>query len=69
LFSACSFIRYWVGLYPEITKKMIETGVNMMMKTTFQMIKKESRQAAPTLITRGMELGTEDGVADLEDEA
>jgi hypothetical protein len=48
---------------------MIETGVNMMMKTTFQMIKKESHQAAPTLITRGMELGTEDGVADLEDEA
>jgi hypothetical protein len=28
-------MRYWVGLYPEVTKKMIEAGVNMMMKTTF----------------------------------
>jgi hypothetical protein len=69
LFSACSFIHYWAGLYLEITKNMIEAGVNMMMKTTFQMIKKESRHAAPMLMTRGMELGNEYGVADLEDEA
>jgi hypothetical protein len=35
LYSTCAFMRYWVGLYLEITKKMIEAGVNMMMKTAF----------------------------------
>jgi hypothetical protein len=30
---------------PEITKKMIEAGINMMMKTAHQLIKRES----PTL--------------------
>jgi hypothetical protein len=43
LFSSYAFMRYWAGLYPEITKKMIEAGVNMMMKTAFQVIKKEAR--------------------------
>jgi hypothetical protein len=39
-------MKYWVGLYPEITKKMIEAGVNLMMKTAMQMIKKEACQTA-----------------------
>jgi hypothetical protein len=42
LFSACAFMKYWVGLYPEITKKMIEAGVNMMMKMVIQMVKREA---------------------------
>jgi hypothetical protein len=66
LFSACAFMRYWAGLYPEMT--MIKAGVNMMVKTAFQMLK-ETRQAAPALMIRGMESETEDGVADLEKEA
>jgi hypothetical protein len=44
---------------------MIETGVNMMVKTAFQMLK-ETRQAAPVLMIMGMESETEDGVTDLE---
>jgi hypothetical protein len=35
-------MKYWVGLYPEITKKMIEAGVNMMMKMAIQMVKREA---------------------------
>jgi hypothetical protein len=69
LFSKCAFMRYWVGLYPEITKKMIEGGVNMMMKTTFQMIKNESHQSAPMMMITGTKSQTEEGVADLEDES
>jgi hypothetical protein len=67
LFSACAFMRHWAGLYPEMTKRMIEAGVNMMVKTVFQMLK-ETRQATPVMIM-GMESETEDDVADLEKEA
>jgi hypothetical protein len=34
LLSACAFMTYWAGLYPEATKKAIEVGVNAMLKTT-----------------------------------
>jgi hypothetical protein len=51
-----------------MTKRMIEAGVNMMVKTVFQMLK-ETRQATPVLMIMGMESETEDGVADLEKEA
>jgi hypothetical protein len=68
LFPACAFMCYWAGLYPEITKKMIEAGVNMMMKTAFQLVK-EVHQAAPMLMIRGVVSETEEGVADLDDDA
>jgi hypothetical protein len=34
LLSACVFMTYWAGLYPEATKKATEAGVNIMLKTT-----------------------------------
>jgi hypothetical protein len=65
LFLACAFMKYWADLYPEITKKMIETGVNLMMKTVMQMIKKETHQTTPTLMIRDVGADAEED-ADLE---
>jgi hypothetical protein len=48
-------------LYPEITKKMIEAEVNMMMKPAFQLVKKEASQDAPVQTTRGVYPETEEG--------
>jgi hypothetical protein len=50
LFSACAFIRYWAGLYPEETQKLIQEGVDLMMKTAIKLIgKKEETQGVPAL--------------------
>jgi hypothetical protein len=70
LFMACSFMRYWAGLYPEITKKMIEAGVNVMMKTAFQIIKREAHQAAaPMLMIRDFDPEADDDGLGLDADA
>jgi hypothetical protein len=52
LFSACAFMLYWVGMYPKTTKKEIEVGVNMLMKTATQLIKKDPPKTAPVLMIK-----------------
>jgi hypothetical protein len=64
---ACAFMRYWADLYPKITKKMIEAGVNVMMKMAFQIIKREAHQdVAPVLMIRGIDSKADDDGLNLD---
>jgi hypothetical protein len=50
IFSACAFMRYWVGLYPEKARKLINVGVDVMMHTTLKLLgKQEAVRRRPTL--------------------
>jgi hypothetical protein len=46
LFYAIALMRYWVGLQPEETQRMIDVGVNLMMKTAMRFVRR--RTATPT---------------------
>jgi hypothetical protein len=45
LYAACAFMQYWTGLYKEDTKKMINAGVDLMMKTMLKFLGKETALA------------------------
>jgi hypothetical protein len=45
LFYAIALMRYWTGLHPEETQRMIDVGVNQMMKTAMRLVR---RTATPT---------------------
>jgi hypothetical protein len=50
IFSACAFIQYWVGLYPEETQQLTKDGVEVLMKTALKLIgKQENRKQVPAL--------------------
>jgi hypothetical protein len=67
LFSTCAFMRYWAGMYLEVTKKMIKAGVNVMMKMAAQILKREAHQAAaPVLRIRGADPEADDDGIDLD---
>jgi hypothetical protein len=38
LYSGCTFMSYWSGLYPEEKQKLIKDGVDLMMKTTVKLL-------------------------------
>jgi hypothetical protein len=46
LFYAIALMRYWAGLHPEETQRMIDVGVNLMMKTAMRLVRR--RTATPT---------------------
>jgi hypothetical protein len=33
LCSTCVFMRYWIGLYPKVTKEVINEGVDLMLES------------------------------------
>jgi hypothetical protein len=39
IFSACIFMQYWVGLYPEEAQKLIRDGVDLMRRTVIKLIR------------------------------
>jgi hypothetical protein len=41
LCSACAFMRYWACLYPEVTKEVIEEGVDLILHTTIMLLGEE----------------------------
>jgi hypothetical protein len=45
IFYAIALMRYWSGLHPEETQRMIDVGVNLMMKTAMHLVK---RTTTPT---------------------
>jgi hypothetical protein len=42
LFFACSFLCYWAGLQPEETQKLINSGVDLMVRTTIKLLRKKN---------------------------
>jgi hypothetical protein len=55
IFSACIFMRYWVGLYPEDTQQMIREGVDLMTRTALKLIGERTLSQLPAI-----EAGDED---------
>jgi hypothetical protein len=50
IFSVCTFIQYWAGLYPEEAHRLIRDGVDLMMKTAIKLIgNKRTRQGLPAI--------------------
>jgi hypothetical protein len=50
LFSACSFLRYWAGLQPEETQKLINYGVDLMVGMAVKLLgKKNNKRSRMTL--------------------
>jgi hypothetical protein len=51
LCSACAFMRYWAGLYPGITKELIEEGVDVMLQTAIKLLgRKKARTSGVVLM-------------------
>jgi hypothetical protein len=50
LFSACSFMRYCAGLHPTDTQDLINSRVDLMVKTAVKILGKEDVRAAPALM-------------------
>jgi hypothetical protein len=46
LCSACAYIRYWAGLFPEVMKEAIEEGVDLMLQTAIKLL---DRKKAKTI--------------------
>jgi hypothetical protein len=46
LFYAIALMRHWAGLHLEETQRMIDVGVNLMMRTTMHLVRR--RTATPT---------------------
>jgi hypothetical protein len=40
LFYAIALMRCWAGLHPEETQRMIDVGVNLMMKTAMCLVRR-----------------------------
>jgi hypothetical protein len=34
IFSACAFMKYWAGLFPEESHNLVAVGTDLMMKMT-----------------------------------
>jgi hypothetical protein len=63
---ACAFMRYWAGLYPEETQKMINAGVDSMMKTALKLLGKQGSES-PKLAVKGK--ATKEGGRDEDPQA
>jgi hypothetical protein len=42
LLYACALLRYWAGMYSEDAQATINSGVDIMMKTTLKLLGKNS---------------------------
>jgi hypothetical protein len=47
----CFYAIYWLGLYPEDRRKIINAGIETMMRTTIQILGKKHEDQGPRLIT------------------
>jgi DNA-directed RNA polymerase specialized sigma24 family protein len=59
LYSACIFMQYWAGLYPEDIQNTITAGVEIMMRTAINILEKQPERKTTRRITDGRELETE----------
>jgi hypothetical protein len=41
MFAACAFMKYWAGLYPEEAQRLINNGVEVMMRTALKLLGKD----------------------------
>jgi hypothetical protein len=48
IFYAMALMWYWAGLHPKETQRMIDIGVNLMMKTSMRLVRR--RIDAPTTL-------------------
>jgi hypothetical protein len=53
-------MRYWAGLYPEETQRMITTSVDLMVRTALRLLKRQ-HESSTLMITEAGE--DEDGHA------
>lgn len=67
IFSACLFMRYWSGLYPDGDQDLIKEGVETVMQTSIELLKKthEAQVARITDGGREMDVGRD---AELEED-
>jgi hypothetical protein len=49
MFCVCVYMRYWAGLYPVVTKEVIEERVDLMLQTTIKLLGKKAKTARLTL--------------------
>jgi hypothetical protein len=49
IYSTCTFMYYWPGLYPEDTQKLINDGVDLMMKTSIKLLGRKDGSSALAL--------------------
>jgi hypothetical protein len=69
LYSACTFMSCWSGLYPEETQKLIKDGVDFMMKTTITLLsRKKSGNSTLVLMDKAADTPPDAG-DDQEDDA
>jgi hypothetical protein len=44
VFSACSLVRYWAGLYPKYSQQVTSEGVELMIHTAIKLLGKQSKK-------------------------
>jgi hypothetical protein len=44
LYNACAFMRYWADIYSEPTPKVIEEGVELMLRMAAKLLSKKARR-------------------------
>jgi hypothetical protein len=50
IFSSIAFMHYWAGMHSEDTQKMISMGVNLMVSTTMNLMRRRGDTAVPLTI-------------------
>jgi hypothetical protein len=50
IYSACLFMRYWSGLYPDDTQEMIKEGVQTMLKTAIKILEQNRDGQVPRML-------------------
>jgi hypothetical protein len=53
IFTRCSFMHYWVGLYSKETQVVIRSGMETMMQTMFRISGGQARPTVSLRITDG----------------
>jgi hypothetical protein len=46
LCSACVFMSYWAGLYPEVTKEVFEVEVDLVLHTVIELLGRKKKEMA-----------------------
>jgi hypothetical protein len=55
------FVSYWAGLYSDDMQRMINSGVDMMMKMVLKLLGKNSKDRQVKALMDVPDLGDEDG--------
>jgi hypothetical protein len=43
-------MRYWAGLYPKVTKEIIEEGVDLMLQTAIKLLGRKKARTSWTIL-------------------